>query len=290
MNFNAPLKTCLMPSHILEKSPVNRPLKVLTSPMITFSAPSMTPLIFSHTVLTIKSIALNVTLKILLMTGSVALTIPRIALSTGSTTNQMLLKITFIDSSICCPSESQKDFISLIFSEKKVTTALIAFVTLSFIKLKPDFIESTTYNTVSLVVRNSFIPLTALKKASLVLAITFLKLSDLAYAIVKPATRAVIIDTVKPIGPVKATNALLSNPNPVLDPTAAEPNAFIGVTIGANTLRNIPKPPESLAIIPPKIPKPVSNGPSATTKPAVAPINFWYLESSSRYHLIPDLD
>src|SRR5699024_4281832 len=129
-----------------------------------------------------------------------------------------------IYSSICFPSESQKDFISPIFSEKKVTTALIAFVTLSFIKLKPDFIESTTYNTVSLVVRNSFIPLTALKKASLILAITFLKLSDLAYAIVKPATRAVIIDTVKPIGPVKATNALLSNPNPVLEPTAADPN------------------------------------------------------------------
>src|SRR5699024_12020215 len=59
-----------------------------------------------------------------------------------------------IYSSICFPSESQKDFISPIFSEKKVTTALIAFVTLSFIKLKPDFIESTTYNTVSLVVRS----------------------------------------------------------------------------------------------------------------------------------------
>ena len=105
----------------------------------------------------------------------------------------------------------------------------------------------------------------------------------------KPVTKAPMIPTVKPIGPVKATNAPRNRPNPVLEPTAADPNAFIGVTIGANTLRNIPKPPESLAIIPPKIPKPVSNGPSATTKPAVAPINFWYLESSSRYHLIPDL-
>src|SRR5699024_4362305 len=184
---------------------------------------------------------------------------------------------------------SQNDLIWLNFSIAKLTTAFMALDTLSFRLLKPFLTLSTNARICGLVVKNSLIPLTALKKASLILAITFLKLSDLAYAIVKPATRAVIIDTVKPIGPVKATNALLSNPNPVLDPTAAEPNAFIGVTIGANTLRNIPKPPESLAIIPPKIPKPVSNGPSATTKPAVAPINFWYLESSSRYHLIPDL-
>src|SRR5699024_4625288 len=155
--------------------------------------------------------------------------------------------------------------------------------------LNPFLIESTADNRVSLVVRNSLIPLTALKKASLILAITFLKLSDLAYAIVKPATRAVIIDTVKPIGPVKATNALLSNPNPVLEPTAAEPSAFIGVTIGANTLRNIPKPPESLAIMPPKIPKPVSNGPAATTTAPVVPMIFLYLSSNSLNHLMPPL-
>src|SRR5699024_9002887 len=163
----------------------------------------------------------------------------------------------------------------------------MALDTLSFRLLKPFLTLSMNARICGLVVRNSLIPLTALKKASLILAITFLKLSDLAYAIVKPATRAVIIDTVKPIGPVKATNAPRNRPNPVLDPTAAEPNAFIGVTIGANTLRNIPKPPESLAIIPPKIPKPVSNGPAATTTAPVVPMIFLYLSSNSLNHLMP---
>src|SRR5699024_10932027 len=124
----------------------------------------------------------------------------------------------------------------------------MALDTLSFRLLKPFLTLSMNARICGLVVRNSLIPSTALNKASLILAITFLKLSDLVYAIVKLASREIIIDTVKPIGAVKAMNAPLSNSNHVLERTAADPNAFIGVKIGANTLRNIPQPPESLAI------------------------------------------
>src|SRR5699024_5844862 len=50
-NLTAPENICCTPSHIFEKSPVNRPLNTLTTPIITSRAPVIMPLILPHTVL-----------------------------------------------------------------------------------------------------------------------------------------------------------------------------------------------------------------------------------------------
>ena len=53
--FIAPRNICLTPSHILEKSPVNMPLKILTAPMMMSSVPTIVPFMASHTTLITSS-------------------------------------------------------------------------------------------------------------------------------------------------------------------------------------------------------------------------------------------
>src|SRR5699024_3542936 len=88
-NLTAPESIVLIPSHMPDQLPVNTLANNLINPVMTCSAPSITPLILPHTVLTIKSIALKVTLKIPLMIGSEILTMETIALIIGSITNQI---------------------------------------------------------------------------------------------------------------------------------------------------------------------------------------------------------
>src|SRR5699024_4280070 len=165
-NSIAPEKICLTPSHSFEKSPVNNPENVFTNPMITFKPPFITPLMFSHTILTTASTALKVKSNMPLISGSVNLTAPNAASSTGLTTFHMPPNTFEKACRKLDPSLSQNDFISEIFSLKKPTIAPMALETRSRIVLKAFLIPSTIDNTDSLVVKNSLIPDTAFRNAS----------------------------------------------------------------------------------------------------------------------------
>src|SRR5699024_4060936 len=68
-------------------------------------------------------------------------------------------------------------------------------------------------------------------------------------------------------------------------PPAADATPFNGVSIGASHLKNTPKPLDTLAIVPPSISNPVSNGPSATAKAPTFKINCCWPSLKSLYQL-----
>ena len=84
---------------------------------------------------------------------------------------------------------------------------------------------------------------------------------------------AVITAIVIPIGPVNAPITVLNTVNALPLPAAAVPIPFSGVSIGASHLKNTPRPLDTLAIAPPRIPNPVSNGPIATANAPTFNIN-----------------
>src|SRR5699024_9238416 len=219
---------------------------------------------------------------------STAILIPS---KTFSTTVCIALKI-------IAPSESHQDLTPSNCLMKKSLTVDNAWLIASFITLNCSFIESIApviipiWSSVSpddssMLIPPASSPLNIAKIASKAVttlslnsitdsqaptnlsfnpSIKFLNVSDLLYAMTKPAPSAAIAAMVKVIGLVSAPN---NGANHLSSPPALVMEAINGASA--------PTTPETNVII---LPTTINTGPAATTKPANTPITFWVVPLS----------
>src|SRR5699024_3327853 len=205
---------------------------------------------------------------------------------------------------IIAPSESHQDLTPSNCLMKKSLTVDNAWLIASFITLNCSFIESiapviipiwssVSPNDSSMLIPPASSPLNIAKIASKAVttlslnsitdsqaptnlsfnpSIKFLNVSDLLYAMTKPAPSAAIAAMVKVIGLVSAPN---NGANHLSSPPALVMEAINGA--------NAPTTPETNVII---LPTTINTGPAATTKPANTPITFCVVPLSSLHQLI----